>query len=91
MRCHYRGVIHEYVGFFVLLLKRVKAKKYETREMFIRDVSLLVRNSEQYNGAKSVLTDTAKKMLDLCLQRIAEVWLPSISIGQTKSIFGRYS
>ena len=52
--------------------QRVKAKRYETRESFIRDVSVLVQNSEQYNGPNSVLTDTAKKMLDLCLQTIAE-------------------
>ena len=51
----------------------MKAKRYETRESFIRDVSVLVQNSEQYNGPNSVLTDTAKKMLDLCLQTIAEV------------------
>ena len=37
------------------------------------DVNVIVKNSIQYNGPKSVLTNTAQKMLDLCLQRIAEV------------------
>ena len=57
---------------WLCVCQRVKAKRYETRESFIRDVSVLVQNSEQYNGPNSVLTDTAKKMLDLCLQTIAE-------------------
>ena len=60
---------------FVVKFQRIKEKKYETREAFIHDLNLLVQNSELYNGPKSVLTDTAKKMLDLCLERIAEVCL----------------
>ena len=55
------------------MLQRILEKRYETREAFIQDLNLLVQNSELYNGPKSVLTDTAKKMLDLCLERIAEV------------------
>ena len=58
---------------FFFLLQRILEKRYETREAFIQDLNLLVQNSELYNGPKSVLTDTAKKMLDLCLERIAEV------------------
>ena len=63
------------VNTFVFKFQRIKEKKYETREAFIHDLNLLVQNSELYNGPKSVLTDTAKKMLDLCLERIAEVCL----------------
>lgn len=36
------------------------------------DVGQIVRNSQLYNGAKSVLTQAAQRMLDLCLQRLAE-------------------
>ena len=53
--------------------QNIRNKQYESRESFLRDVSLIIQNSELYNGPKSVLTDTSKKMLDLCLQRLAEV------------------
>ena len=63
----------------------MKAKRYETREAFICDVSVLVQNSEQYNGPNSVLTDTARKMLDHCLQTIAEVLKsPVVSVNDVR-------
>merc|ERR1712150_209086 len=58
----------------------IRMRKYNSRQTFLLDVNQIVRNSELYNGtyhpkvpsAKSVLTLTAQKMMDLCLQRFAE-------------------
>ncbi|ELU04183.1 hypothetical protein CAPTEDRAFT_225982 [Capitella teleta] len=50
----------------------LRNKKYLSREAFLADAGQIVRNSELYNGAKSVLTQAAQRMLDLCLQRLAE-------------------
>ncbi len=59
---------------FDIILQNIRSKRYLSREAFIMDVNVIVKNSIQYNGPKSVLTNTSQKMLDLCLQRIAEVF-----------------
>lgn len=52
--------------------EKVRQKKFQSREEFLQDVHQLVENSTIYNGAKSVLTQTSQKMLELSLQRFAE-------------------
>uniref|UniRef100_T1IVK3 Transcription initiation factor TFIID subunit 1 n=1 Tax=Strigamia maritima TaxID=126957 RepID=T1IVK3_STRMM len=52
--------------------ENLRQLKYHSREEFLSDVHQIVENSTIYNGAVSVLTLTAQKMLDLCLQRFAE-------------------
>ncbi|KAK7072813.1 Transcription initiation factor TFIID subunit 1 [Halocaridina rubra] len=50
----------------------LRQKKYQSREEFLSDISLIVENSKLYNGSKSTLTVTAQKMLELCIDRFAE-------------------
>ncbi|XP_068208830.1 transcription initiation factor TFIID subunit 1 [Palaemon carinicauda] len=50
----------------------LRQKKYQSREEFLGDISLIVENSKLYNGSKSTLTVTAQKMLELCIDRFAE-------------------
>merc|ERR1719210_1409565 len=50
----------------------IRMRKYTSREIFLTDVHQIVKNSELYNGGKSVLTLTAQKMFDHCLRRLAE-------------------
>ncbi|KAI0240465.1 Transcription initiation factor TFIID subunit 1 [Lamellibrachia satsuma] len=52
--------------------ENIRNRKYQSRELFLVDVNQIVKNSELYNGPKSVLTAAGQKMMDLCLQRIAE-------------------
>uniref|UniRef100_T1J1P4 Transcription initiation factor TFIID subunit 1 n=1 Tax=Strigamia maritima TaxID=126957 RepID=T1J1P4_STRMM len=52
--------------------ENMRQRKYQSREEFLSDVHQIVENSTLYNGAKSVLTETAQKMLELCLQRFSE-------------------
>lgn len=54
------------------ILNNIRSRKYMSREAFIVDVSLIVKNSEVYNGPKSGLTLIAQTMLDFCLQRVTE-------------------
>lgn len=54
------------------LLKKVQSNKYQTREMFIEDVALIIQNSRQYNGADSALTRTAESLLDICQKAFIE-------------------
>lgn len=50
----------------------LRQKKYQSREEFLADVNQIVENSALYNGAKSSLTVAAKKMLSVCVDRLAE-------------------
>ncbi|XP_060584432.1 transcription initiation factor TFIID subunit 1-like isoform X2 [Ruditapes philippinarum] len=52
--------------------ENLRAKKYKSREDFLLDVNLIMKNSSLYNGIKSTLTMTAQNMLDHCLRRLAE-------------------
>ena len=52
--------------------ENLRQKKYQSREEFLCDVNQILENSTLYNGEKSGLTTAAKKMLELCVERLAE-------------------
>lgn len=52
--------------------ENLRLKKYQSREEFLADVNQIVENSTLYNGLKSSLTVAAKRMLDTCVERLAE-------------------
>lgn len=52
--------------------KKVADKLYKCRGEFMSDVDQIVTNSTLYNGLNHVLTATAKRMQELCVQRFAE-------------------
>ncbi|XP_022251880.1 transcription initiation factor TFIID subunit 1-like isoform X3 [Limulus polyphemus] len=52
--------------------EKIHQRKYQSREDFLQDVNQIVENSSLYNGTKSILTQNAQKMLELCLKRFAE-------------------
>lgn len=51
--------------------ENLRQKKYQSREDFLTDVNQILENSTLYNGEKSILTTAAKRMMDLCAQRLA--------------------
>ncbi|XP_011313489.1 transcription initiation factor TFIID subunit 1, partial [Fopius arisanus] len=52
--------------------ENLRQKKYQSREEFLADVNQIVENSNLYNGSKSSLTVAAKRMLDMCVERLGE-------------------
>ncbi|CAH0547721.1 unnamed protein product [Brassicogethes aeneus] len=52
--------------------ENLRQKKYQSREEFLADVNQIVENSVLYNGAKSSLTLTAQRMLEKCVERLAD-------------------
>lgn len=46
--------------------------RYVSREAFLVDVNQIVSNCELYNGPRHSMTAAAQRMMDLCLQRVAE-------------------
>ncbi|XP_065225060.1 transcription initiation factor TFIID subunit 1 isoform X2 [Planococcus citri] len=52
--------------------ENIRQKRYATREDFISDLNQIVQNSTLYNGAMSSLTLAAKRMLDVCVERLKE-------------------
>lgn len=50
----------------------LRQKKYQSREEFLADVNQIVENSTLYNGGKSSLTVAAKKMMNVCIERLGE-------------------
>lgn len=50
----------------------LRQKRYQSREEFLSDVNQIVENSILYNGEQSQLTTSARKMLDLCIERLSE-------------------
>ncbi|XP_064607804.1 transcription initiation factor TFIID subunit 1-like isoform X1 [Liolophura sinensis] len=54
------------------LLKNVCSHKYHTREQFMADVELIYKNSAQYNGPDGALTQTAKRIVDVCRETLQE-------------------
>lgn len=50
----------------------LRQKRYQSREDFLSDVNLIFENSTLYNGEKSILTTAAKRMLDLCIERLSQ-------------------
>lgn len=45
---------------------------YKNRESFVTDFKLLVENSALYNGSGHFITQSAEKLLSLCLMRLEE-------------------
>ena len=52
--------------------ENLRQKKYQSREEFLSDVNQIVENTTLYNGEKSILTMAAKKMLDVCIERLGQ-------------------
>ena len=52
--------------------RNVQQMKYSNREEFLVDVNQMVENSTRYNGDAHVYTITAKKILELCGERLVE-------------------
>lgn len=50
----------------------LRQKKYRNREEFLAAVNQIVENSAIYNGRNSSLTVAAKRMLDICVERLRE-------------------
>ncbi|OQV14356.1 Transcription initiation factor TFIID subunit 1 [Hypsibius exemplaris] len=51
---------------------KLNAGQYRSREDFLTDIMKIVSNSEKFNGKQSMLTNTAKSMLNICASRFAE-------------------
>lgn len=52
--------------------ENLRQRRYQSREEFLADVNQIVENSSLYNGSKSSLTLAAQKMLQKCVERLAE-------------------
>lgn len=52
--------------------ENLRQNKYQSREEFLGDVNQIVENSILYNGAKSSLTAASQKMIQKCVDRLAE-------------------
>ncbi|XP_035383050.1 transcription initiation factor TFIID subunit 1 isoform X1 [Electrophorus electricus] len=54
------------------LRKNISKHKYQNREVFLADVSLIHTNSVKYNGSDSPYTKTALEIENVCKQTLAE-------------------
>ncbi|KAI7812775.1 transcription initiation factor TFIID subunit 1 isoform X1 [Triplophysa rosa] len=54
------------------LRKNISKHKYQNREVFLFDVSLIHANSVSYNGPDSPYTKTALEIVNVCKQTLAE-------------------
>ncbi|XP_072532738.1 transcription initiation factor TFIID subunit 1 isoform X2 [Salminus brasiliensis] len=54
------------------LRKNISKHKYQNREVFLADVSLIHANSVKYNGSDSQYTRTALEIVNVCRQTLAE-------------------
>lgn len=52
--------------------ENLRQRKYQNREEFLADVNQIVENSNMYNGTKSSFTVAAQRMLQKCVDRLAE-------------------
>ncbi|XP_055377436.1 transcription initiation factor TFIID subunit 1 [Condylostylus longicornis] len=52
--------------------ENLRQKRYQSREEFLADVHQIVENCSVYNGLKSPLTMAAERMLQKCVDRLAE-------------------
>ncbi|CAH0579290.1 unnamed protein product [Chrysodeixis includens] len=50
----------------------LRQKHYQSREEFLADVNQIVENSTLYNGPSSSLTVAAQRMLQRCVEKLAE-------------------
>lgn len=51
---------------------KLRQRRYITREEFLSDINLIVDNSTLYNGATNNITMAGKRLLQKCIDRIAE-------------------
>lgn len=51
---------------------KLRQRKYNSREEFLSDINLIVDNSSLYNGPSNTLTMAAKRLLQKCVDRLAE-------------------
>ncbi|XP_076446577.1 LOW QUALITY PROTEIN: transcription initiation factor TFIID subunit 1-like [Babylonia areolata] len=54
------------------LHKNVQNHKYHSREQFMEEVELIYSNCLAYNGPDSTYTNTARKLMEVCRESIAE-------------------
>ena len=54
------------------MLKKVKEHRYQTRAEFEADVELMAANCEQFNGPQSSLTQTARRLVEVCRAALDE-------------------
>lgn len=52
--------------------ENLRQRKYQNREEFLADVNQIVENSNVYNGTKSFFSIAAQRMLQKCVDRLAE-------------------
>lgn len=52
--------------------ENLRHNRYQSREEFLADVSQIVENSSLYNGPKTALTATSQRMLQKCVECLAE-------------------
>lgn len=52
--------------------ENLRHKKYQSRADFLADVNQIVDNSSTYNGANHTITLAARRMLQKCVDRLAE-------------------
>uniref|UniRef100_A0A3Q3FTA2 Transcription initiation factor TFIID subunit n=1 Tax=Kryptolebias marmoratus TaxID=37003 RepID=A0A3Q3FTA2_KRYMA len=52
--------------------KNISKHKYQNREAFLSDISLIHANSIKYNGSDSLFTKTALDIVNVCEQTLAE-------------------
>lgn len=50
--------------------QNIRDKRYKSREEFLNDISLIVKNSELYNGINHMITALAKKVMEFCVFKI---------------------
>jgi len=51
---------------------KLRQRRYNSREDFLADINLIVDNSALYNGPTNTLTMAAKRLLQKCVDRLAE-------------------
>ncbi|CRK95113.1 CLUMA_CG008591, isoform A [Clunio marinus] len=52
--------------------EKLRQRKYNTREEFLADINQIVDNSSLYNGPTNNITMAAKRLLQKCVDRLAE-------------------
>lgn len=55
-----------------LIRSYLRQNKYQSREDFLADINQIVENSSLYNGPKNPLTAASQRMLQKCVECLAE-------------------
>ncbi|PAA82498.1 hypothetical protein BOX15_Mlig009081g3 [Macrostomum lignano] len=66
---HYYQIIKQPMD-LLTMKERLQKNLYQTREAFIDDVNLIYKNCVTFNGQHSLLSETAKCMLNVCAEEI---------------------